>query len=71
LDVDVEHEVGYITQLPLGSVEMANNEIILHLTERHTTCLAMDKCLPPAAPSEFSPLKFNFTGAPPATKCCG
>jgi hypothetical protein len=72
LDVDIEHEVGYITQFPLGSVEVANGEVIFHLTERHTACLAMDKCLPPAsAPSEFSPLKFNFKEASPATKCCG
>lgn len=71
LDVEVEHEVGYITQFPLGSVEAANNEVIFRLTERHTACLAMDKCLPPApAPSEFSPLKFNFKETPPATKCC-
>ena len=71
LDMDVEHEVGYITQFPLGSVEVANNEIILHLTERHTACLAMEKCLPPAAPvSEFSPLKFNFTQTPPVAKRC-
>ncbi|HXI71137.1 MAG TPA: DUF6428 family protein [Verrucomicrobiae bacterium] len=67
LDVDVEHEVGYITQFPLGSVEVANNQVIFHLTERHTACLAMDKCLPPAAaPSEFSPLKFNFKETPSA-----
>jgi hypothetical protein len=71
LEVDVEHELGYITQFPLGSVAVANNEIILHLTERHTACLAMEKCLPPAVPvSEFSPLKFNFTEKPPTTKCC-
>jgi len=72
LDVDVEHEVGYITQFPLGSVEEANGELVFQLTERHTACLAMDKCLPPAAvPSEFSPLKFNFKEAAAATKCCG
>jgi hypothetical protein len=71
LDVDVEHEVGYITQFPLGSVEVTKGEVIFRLTERHTACLAMDKCLPPAAPSEFSPLKFNFKEASPATKCCG
>lgn len=71
LDVDVEHEVGYITQFPLESLEVRNQEIIFHLTERHTACLAMDKCLPPtAAPSELSPLKFNFTETPPAKKCC-
>jgi len=71
LDVDVEHELGYITQFPLGSVEVANNEVVLHLTERHTACLAIEKCLPPAAPvSEFNPLKFNFTKKTPAAKCC-
>ena len=70
LDVDIEHEVGVITQFPLGSVEVANNEISFHLTERHTACLAMDKCLPPAAASEFNLLKFNFKEAPPAAKCC-
>jgi hypothetical protein len=70
LDVDVEHELGYITQFPIDSIELANGEIILHLMERHTACLAMDKCLPPATSSKFHPLKFNFTGTPPATKCC-
>ena len=71
LDVDVEHEVGYITQFPLGSVAAANDQVIFHLTERHTACLALDKCLPPAAaPSEFSPLKFNFKQTTPTAKCC-
>jgi hypothetical protein len=71
LDVDVEHEADCITQFPLDSVEVANQEVIFHLTVRHTACLAMDKCLPSAAvPSEFSPLKFNFTETPPAKKCC-
>lgn len=71
LDVDVEHEVGYITQFPLGTVEIINGEIIFHLTERHTACLAMDKCLPPApVSSAFSPMKFNFPDPPPASKCC-
>ena len=71
LDVDVEHEVGYITQFPLGAVEAANDEIIFHLTERHTACLAMDKCLPPTtALSDLNPMKFNFTETPPAAKCC-
>ena len=70
LDVDVEHEVGYITQFPIESAEVTNDEIIFRLTERHTACLAMNKCLPPAAPvSEFNPLKFNFTETPSA-KCC-
>lgn len=71
LEVDVEHEVGFITQFPLGSIEVANNEVIFLLTERHTACLAMDKCKPPVTPlSELNPLKFNFQEAP-VKKCCG
>jgi arsenate reductase len=71
LEVDVEHEVGFISQFPLESVEVLPHEIILHLTERHTACLAMDKCLPPAKPaSDFNPLKFNFREQPASTGCC-
>ena len=70
LEVDVEHEAGYISQFPLEAIEMKSAEIIFRLGVRHTACLAMDKCLPPAAPSEFSPLKFNFKETPPAAKCC-
>lgn len=71
LDVDVEHEVGFITQFPLESVEVSPDEIMLRLGERHTACLAMDKCKPtPATPSDFNPLKFNFREEPPAAKCC-
>jgi hypothetical protein len=70
LDVDVEHEVGYITQFPIESPETSDNEIIFRLTERHTACLAMDKCMPAVPPSEFSPLKFNFKETTPVGKCC-
>ena len=71
LEVDIEYEAGYITQFPLQSIEVTNKEVIFHLTLRHTACLAMDKCLPhTAVPSDFSPLKFNFSETPPATKCC-
>jgi hypothetical protein len=71
LDVDVEHEVGYISQFPLESVEVAPDEIVFHLGTRHTACLAMDKCLPPAKPaSEFSPMKFNFSEEQPESAGC-
>ena len=43
LEVDVEHEVGLISQIPLESVEVASAEITLRLGERHTACLAIDK----------------------------
>jgi hypothetical protein len=72
LEVDVEHEAGYISQFPLESIEVSPEGIIFHLGLRHTACLAMDKCLPAAKPaSEFNPLKFNFKEARPASSCCG
>ncbi len=71
LEVDVEHEAGLISQFPLEFAVLLPNEIVLHLAERHTACLAMDKCLPPAkAPSEFNPLKFNFSQQPAPADCC-
>ncbi len=65
LDVDIEHEAGYISQFPLESVEVAPDETVLHLGTRHTACLTMDKCLPPVNPApEFNPMKFNFREQP-------
>lgn len=72
LDVDVEHEVGFITQFPLESVEVSPEGVALHLGERHTACLAADKCKPaPAVPPDFNPLKFNFGKKQPSSGCCG
>ena len=48
LEVDIEHEAGWISQFPLESVEARNGELVLQLTERHTACLAEDKCKTPA-----------------------
>lgn len=42
--VDVEYEVGYITQFPLESIAPVNGELHLRLGLRHTACLAQDKC---------------------------
>ena len=71
LEVEVEHEVGVITQSPLESVGVSPNEITLRLGERHTACLAMDKCKPtPAAAADFNPLNFNFREEQPSSKCC-
>ena len=69
LEVDVEHELAFISQFPLEHVEAAVGQIIFHLGQRHTACLAMDKCgVAPAKISAANPLKFNFRE--PAAKCC-
>jgi hypothetical protein len=67
MEVDVEHEVQFISQFPLDSVELDGPQLLLKLTERHTACLALDKCTPPQKPQSilFKPLP---TFAQP--KCC-
>jgi hypothetical protein len=71
LNVDVEHEVGFLSQFPVAGVTASGSEITLQLGTRHTACLAMDQCCPPGASSgdqccasasplaEFKPLTFN------------
>ena len=72
LEMDVEHEIGFISQFPLESVELSSAEITLRLGERHTACLAIDKCKPkPPTITEFNPLKVNFRDEKPTTACCG
>lgn len=59
LDVDVEHELGVISQFPIASVEAAHGELVVRLASRHTACLAEDKCVRPL--TSFQPIAFNPT----------
>ena len=70
LDVDVEHEVGFISQFPLEAINGSAAEVVFKLTEKHTDCLAKDQCKPKPSLSEFSPLKFDFRGERAAGGCC-
>jgi len=48
-----------ITQFPLESVKPSIHALVLQLGERHTACLAMEKCLPPepkAQSIQFKPI---------------
>ena len=47
LEVDVEHEAPFISQFPIGSVQVEDETLVVHLGVKHTACLAEDKCLPP------------------------
>lgn len=71
LEVDVEHEVGFISQFPIELAESSPEEVVIRLGERHTACLALDKCKPAAKPPEWSPLKFDFREAQASSNCCG
>jgi hypothetical protein len=57
IDVDVEHEVGVITQFPLESAKPSIDALLLQLGERHTACLAKEKCLSP--PTQAQPVAFK------------
>jgi hypothetical protein len=48
LAVDVEIEVGFVTQMPLETVVVQDGELHLQLGLRHTDCLAQDRCQPKA-----------------------
>ena len=51
LEVDVEHEVGFVTQMPLKSIQVEGEHLTLQLDARHTDCLAQDRCQPKPAPA--------------------
>ena len=72
LEVDVEHEVGFITQF---SARVGRGHGLMksssRLSERHTACLAPEKCKPPVKTfSDFNPLKFDFKRSQPTSDCC-
>jgi hypothetical protein len=67
IEVDVEHEVQFISQFPLDSVEVDDQHLVLKLAERHTACLALDKCMP--QPSTASIL-FKPLPTLQRPKCC-
>jgi hypothetical protein len=72
LEVDIEHQAGYISQFPLNSIEVLPKEIVFHLTERHTACLAEDKCKPVKTQQSvnFDPLNFNPRESQQPSPCC-
>lgn len=46
LEVDVEHDLGFVSQFPLEAVELVGSELILCLQGRNTACLAPELCCP-------------------------
>ena len=61
LEVDIEHEAGWISQFPVESVSAVNGELVLRLTARHTACLAEDQCMrPPPGLNDFKPQSLEF-----------
>ena len=46
LDVEIEYEEGFITQLPVESATHQGDTILFTLGAKHTDCLAKEICLP-------------------------
>lgn len=44
LDVEVEYDVGVITQLPIESIDVTDTGLHILLGGKHTACLAPDRC---------------------------
>jgi hypothetical protein len=44
LMVEVEFEAPYISQFPIGAVEVDGDALVFRLTTKHTDCLAKEQC---------------------------
>ena len=60
IEVDVEHELEYITQSPISSAGPDDSEMVIQLESRHTDCLAKEKCCAPTPKYDLNPMKLQF-----------
>ncbi len=61
LEVDIEHEAGWISQFPIERSEPQGTELAFQLAARHTACLAEDQCKrPPQGIAAFNPQAIQF-----------
>jgi hypothetical protein len=51
LEVDIEHDMGFVTQFPLHAATLQGTTLILDLQGRNTACLAPELCCPPPSQS--------------------
>ena len=49
IDVEVEYEATTISQYPIAEYSLTENSVVLHLTTKHTDCLAKELCLLPTS----------------------
>lgn len=59
IPVEIEYEAEVISQYPIARAEITDSAVILHLTTKHTDCLAKELCGLPT------------TGKAAAEGCCG
>ena len=66
LPVEIEYEDNVISQYPLSRVTRENGALVLHLTTKHTDCLAKELCGLPASGDDKSSCDTESS-----TSCCG
>jgi hypothetical protein len=44
LPLEVEYEIGVVSQYPVAAIEITPSGLLLHLGNKHTACLAEDRC---------------------------
>jgi Family of unknown function (DUF6428) len=49
LPIEIEYEDGQLSQYPIERWSVTSTAVVLHLTTKHTDCLAKDVCLLPPA----------------------
>ena len=54
IDVEVEYEGTLISQYPVLEYSLSDEAVTLHLTTKHTDCLAKELCLLPMSATESS-----------------
>jgi len=51
LDVEIEYEDAVISQYPVEEYTVTDDAVVLHLTTKHTDCLASEMCVVPSVSS--------------------
>jgi hypothetical protein len=61
LDLEIEYEDEVISQYTVANADVSESAVTLHLSHKHTDCLAKDLCIVPAGASG---------SCAPASGCC-
>ena len=72
LDLEIEYETSAISQYPVARAEVSGEYVTLHLTTKHTACLAPELCIAPSPKSGSIALEMvpsNACGCGPSG-CC-
>ena len=54
IDVEIEYEDATISQYPVESLQVSDDAVVVHLTTKHTDCLAKELCMVPSSSAESS-----------------